>query len=96
MVRIECVLPNTEATFENQGFRTDLTPGHVTQQISVEEANSINVKSGAVIYTDEDGFLAVVAMGTRKTLLEVWPIAAVAEPVVAAPAPTTETKTTVK
>jgi hypothetical protein len=80
MIRIQCVLPNTMATIELHGSNTALTSGHVGQQFSVDQADTIKVDSGAVLYTDEDGFLAVVAMGTRKTLLEVYPIPAFVAP----------------
>lgn len=90
MVRIQCVLPYTEAVVKSTG--TTLSYASVPSSYDNQDAETIVVTRGVVCYSCDDGSFTVVTPAGTTKMTDLWPAPAAApaaEPA-AVEAPTVE------
>jgi hypothetical protein len=78
MVRIEFVLPYTQANFELTG--APIGSGSAPSTWNEEQATSIKVTRGAVGYSAEDGTFTLVTPAGVTKLTDLWPTPVVETP----------------
>jgi hypothetical protein len=88
MIRIQFVSPGAKISVITNGYIGEITPLHVNRQYAENEAETIVVDAGMLVYSCEDGSFVVLTTGTKKAVFDVSAPAvapAPAEPVFAAP-----------
>jgi hypothetical protein len=89
MIRIEYASNGAKINIINNGYNAEITPLHAGRQYAENEAETIVVAAGMLVYSCEDGSFVVLTTGNKKAVFDVVaPVAAPApaEPVFTAPA----------
>jgi hypothetical protein len=84
MIKIEYVSSGAKISVMTNGSIGEITPLHANRQYAEDEAETIAVDAGMLVYSCEDGSYAVITSGTKKAVFDVAPAPT---PVAAAPAP---------
>jgi hypothetical protein len=84
MIKIEYVSGGAKISVMTNGSIGEITPLHANRRYAEDEAETIAVDAGMLVYSCEDGSFAVITSGTKKAVFDVAPVA------VAAPAPVFE------
>jgi hypothetical protein len=88
MIRIEYVSPSADIAITCNGSTGGVTALHAGRRYAEDEAETIVVNAGMLVYSCEDGSFVVLTTGTKKAVFDVSAPAvapAPAEPVFAAP-----------
>lgn len=85
MIKIEYVSGGADITITCNGSTGVINHLHSGRQYAEDEAETIVVNGGMLVYSCEDGSFAVITSGTKKAVFDVAP-APVAAPAPAAPA----------